>query len=901
MSMEPQSEINPPPSTLSFRDLQTQVMNPELNPSTRTAYLEERGIRVKEITLRDPGLSSWLEGQIVNTLRAGNWNHGPENLAKSSRTIAQEAQDRQLDNATGIVLLNQRYDGLIQTVISTTAEIAQLQRDIPNVKEPEAKHNMEVRKKRLESRTVATQFGIVMDGGRVAHEMGVLKSAETKAKQQMELRKQQEKQQEREDAKERQKKEAEDTKKKEEEAIHNMTFTDLTSRILDQTPEAMRMRSTYITERARRVLELQTADPSFVNWLGLQTEEILKESGWVDAPHDLFNANPILTAKAEVSHPKISEPRFKGIVGITLGGLSREAHALTMLRDTSLTPDRRRKWEQERDIAMLAQPIDIEVDLEKIMQEGEQRKRQKIQQQSSQPQQTPLTASEIAKAVQIGTAAGLREGRLTSDESYRQFQNDERRCNTPIGFNKNAPPSFWSELQEGERRQIELRAELAQAVYIKRKVGGSLDALANHEAMKDAFVGLTKQETAELCSIPGVEQALQLYVNLIDNSQNKKYKLERANNTEYSLFQCQDFNDVNRFRNEISGAHFESDGRQRKIVVDRKIFNVQNNDFPNSVYSSLYQGFRADGVDHQNAQEMATVFAIDAEQIAFNLLYLGNTFESTDSNWQMDSSGSMFRTKEPTLNQSDLLQPGLKNNMKPLDAAVERYKKDRGDFKPVGALSPWAFNNLKGATERAGVTKIDVVQVVPYIPGAEKDWWKIVQEPTSDGTSVRAYVPDYYPIQTVASFWEETKIKDGDDEKSLISFLRNKEKIPWESPGAATPWSDYMDKLRAAGTVWTYLNGEKKLQFTQLGTSAEWTGKIDKALVDLKRSSDINLKRWILYASVGIDPNKQLPEIFWHRDQKEVAKKNLDEYSNYMPSSDIFFDWDKLGWISKIA
>lgn len=586
-------------------------------------------------------------------------------------------------------------------------------------------------------------------------------------------------------------------------------------------------------------------------------------------------------------------------VALSTGGLTpSEIISFQTLLSGITLPDRRQESDPRFD------GID-EVDFRMRMQGLQGAARKLINEARSAQTNNP---HDIGDAVGSAVRTVLERGRLSSEEGYAQLQDAERYCASPYTLQPETQ-TFYTEMPYEEKAEIKLRLELMQLVVMKKQIGVNLEGYGKDQRMKEALTAFTKAELSNLYSIEGVRSALELYAELINDRQH--YTVRRDDGSRYTLFECKDRNDLEGFRSRISGCRNVRSAAGRDVaLVDTHLFlNKQN--YKKNIYEDLYDRYRTEGLDHSAARKKAVRKAVDAEQIAFNLLVLGNTFEAKDARWIDQQGGYKVRVERPTLGEPDMITPSLRGEMLPADSGIDKYIKQPHEIKKGGTFDPYIYANIDKARRQHGIDKFDYIQVFPYRGDTESQdmLWQVGT--TGDGkTYIR--VPDCYPPVLIGSFYDETKISD----VSLWEYLSQRRDIPWNSPGTQAPWRTYHDKCGAASVVIKYVMGKDKTPdidlVKKLGSSREgaigdlepWAAEISKALIDLGLNDDDQFKRWLFYAAVGLQPNSRDPKAAVSpavRDLLSVLDSGGQFHLRYLPKGTLFFPSDKVSRLSTIG
>lgn len=513
-----------------------------------------------------------------------------------------------------------------------------------------------------------------------------------------------------------------------------------------------------------------------------------------------------------------------------------------------------------------------------------------------------------AAGTRLGYIGAIKETRLSDNEEYKEFQYAERWCNSRLEIGTQLTrPDFWLDASHEERRVLEYRAELARAVNVKRTTGFTLENQANNSEL----AGFTKAETAALYRVPGVREAMETYIKYLDNADSDDERYNPIRNRDkgkekpshVSVLTIQDRDDAEQMRKQIAE-------REIAPLLEVKL----RKKYPMSTKEEIV-ALRKD----------AARMAVDAEQIAFNLLYIGNAFESFDSKWspERDRAGNLNderrRLRKTSLMASELVFPGIKFIMNPMDALVVRSFREKKRLKLVGSFGNWAHEQIPRALERIGAENFDYVVVVRSDSAdAEKKWWTAKKT----GGGVTLYIPDCYPVQLMKSIWEETVItpREGQDvsvnqrgKASLIDFLRAEEEIPWEKPEAAGLWVDYTDSIRAVDTLWGYYSRRAKpdtsisvAMFGGPGGAAQnlkpWVAPINKALAEFQWADREDLKRWIIYAAAQVKEDERLPKLRMKGKDKDVLRiigTDSPRSLRFIDDNNLFFPWDKASAMAK--
>lgn len=484
------------------------------------------------------------------------------------------------------------------------------------------------------------------------------------------------------------------------------------------------------------------------------------------------------------------------------------------------------------------------------------------------------TAKKADINVELEPFTHVPEYSLWGDAQYTNvFQQNERfnRSTMPRinkeGKDRRNWPTYYEQMSPVEQSEIDARRELVNGTFYKRfNGGGTLEQLSKNESMK----GLSTEETKRLYKIPGVKDALKVYLELFENNERLFTHTIKGEEKEYSIREATTNDEVALYRE----------------VVQRR------------VRDAVVSGYSLRGKlpDSQSAdfEDAVKAYSVDAEQVAFNLHYLGNTFESADSVW--DNGIRIIKPSAP----SECVQPAIRAAMKPLDGLVYLTLTD---YKGTESVSKWANSCVIEEKKKLGIEKLsdyDEVVIVGENSSEQADkYWKVEQLP---GGKTRLYAPEARPVKLVGSMWEETKAND----RALIDYIRNGEDIPWDSSEITQKvWDDYASRLDKAHKLLSFFKGEKRINFSSEGREFTWAFEASSALTDFKLADKTNYKRWIVYHSVGINLNpetnmsvKLMSMLKGTRDRKprlvqqyRTATRTVLKASNF-GGDELFFPWD---------
>lgn len=432
------------------------------------------------------------------------------------------------------------------------------------------------------------------------------------------------------------------------------------------------------------------------------------------------------------------------------------------------------------------------------------------------------------------------------EQQRATFLRIERYCNTPLTYPPGFEPAWYKDLSQDERESIDYRMELIRAVNYKRSQGFSLEDLGNNSHLN----GLTKTETAQLYSIPGVRQALEIYAGLTFRHDTRPVITGRDRQggntvTDITIFECKDRAQLEQIRGQIV----------RQVSQELHITDTHRIALP-------------------DGRRSVHPVALESEQIAFNLMCASNAFEGGD-----DMNTCML---------SDLINIPIRNACHPLQAALQpAINKSFMEYKELGVYGKWVRQNTAGIRKR-GIKYADIEQLVTVPPQSGRLWQ------TSRGRrgGVILFVPEFYPRTLIASLWQDLKIGN----KPFSDYLLNREEVPWDLGEAAALWTQYTNRLKQAGVVWDYLQGKKPINVGRVGESISlWAAEINGPLATLAQAGNIELKQWIILASLGgpNPTNKKPRTLNLSQSQKRIIRDGTSFVARFLPSSQVFFPGDQ--------
>jgi hypothetical protein len=455
--------------------------------------------------------------------------------------------------------------------------------------------------------------------------------------------------------------------------------------------------------------------------------------------------------------------------------------------------------------------------------------------------------------------------RLTKDEKLIELLDAEQWNEGELPpFNPESPPNYYIDMTSKERDELKYRTILARVAHYKRNSGPpGLDTLNKYPE----WGKFGKEQTQALYEIPGVRQAMEQYVQMFTNDEQipgVQFSLRKAKDRNSQLMVYRKY-----IRSKISGdvargwrERFEdlSATEQRKYVA---------------------RGFDRLDVDDPQAKVALAIKSREAEQIAFNLLYSGNFFEANDSVW--DRNGVRLRRPETS---SDLLNPVLMEQMKPLDSLVGSFVKDPNSVGYVGKFGEWAYRQMIKSNGGKKLVNVDRVRIVDDNNGG--NFW------TKDGDTI--LVPEAYPRVMVGSFWDETSVRvkerGQDVEHSLTDLLNRGVAIPWGTLESQGIWQSYSSKMGKAAKLWEVFQGKASLK-SDTRSMEEWKTDVDGALGKFEKRNETSVKRWLIYASVGVDIDSRKPKLSLSSMRLPILSSLGPKALDYSSWDDLLFPWDR--------
>ncbi len=492
---------------------------------------------------------------------------------------------------------------------------------------------------------------------------------------------------------------------------------------------------------------------------------------------------------------------------------------------------------------------------------------------------------------------------LSQDEKYLEALKAEEWNNEPLQpIDARSAPDYYVDMIDKEKDNYKLRVELDNDAFKKRNglSKPTLEALGG----EIQWAGFEKGETKKLYEIPGVRRAMERIAQLTVSGQDV-LKRPGPDGASFSFLTASNKEDIQAIREYI----------RREIALDvigdfaRASSKLNNKDL---------QNWKKRGLLDLGARPNDPILEFkcrDAEQIAFNMLYLGGFFESVDSQWV-----NGVRVREAQIKTS-LTHPAIKDAMNPMDSLIDVLGKNSGSRALTGTIEKWASVQT---TESRRQRKLLGVKL-PFFRKREKiekgEIKKVVlldEDRRANGNlfwtfggekGQTLYAPECYPTKLVKSVWEETTVKvtvkppnspEYESERDLLSYLLRGEEIPWDKvSGGENMWGAYGSKLGKAGQTLSLLQGGTSVRWGEYENVRLWSEAVDNALAKSGRKRDSRIKRWILYASTGINPAKRAPTLNSSGRRFDILSNLGPNKAGYLNSAqELLFPWDQFGKIA---
>jgi len=442
--------------------------------------------------------------------------------------------------------------------------------------------------------------------------------------------------------------------------------------------------------------------------------------------------------------------------------------------------------------------------------------------------------------VQTTNAKNIEEGvykaeRRRLGDQLGDFLNLERWCDEPYQFNLDNPPLFFVEANKEQKELYKTRAELVRAVNYKKEKGANLEGLGNNTEL----MGLSARNMEILCREPGVNRALVIYIEMM-------------------------IKDVKIDVNGVPKSIRESDTQNIEIFrawVENRLLS--------------------EGVVSNQQQAKA------AEQIAFNIHYVAQTFESLDSQWVEHPDGTKTRTRPSICKNGEICKIPIRFSMKPLETLASNTVKSEKEFIPFGAFGEWSWVQTQSSMAQTGIKKFDKIVVLPADEGNIDKFWTLKQS----GAESVLYAPECYPVYTFRSVWEDTTLSDG---RTLLEALQTDGRIDWTDSSVQNIWVDYMLKIQKVNTLMEYYKGKKGVGLKNFGSVSDWGLELLDALANVKKRTREDVIRWALYASIGVESESRAPRVKLNSYARLNFEGDFDERGiGLFKRRETYFPWDR--------
>jgi len=368
-------------------------------------------------------------------------------------------------------------------------------------------------------------------------------------------------------------------------------------------------------------------------------------------------------------------------------------------------------------------------------------------------------------------------------------------------FDPRTEPKFYKNFtNEEERRLWDDRWQLARAAYFKKLTATAPDKYTENQHL--SMFG--KEQMERLYDMPGVKRMMEGYTQAIvleevTSPDGRKHKVD---------FWPQGKREMKRgIKDAATFDKFRKEMRERMLV-------------------------------NENLDKVAQ---IEADAVAWSMIYVGNLAESVDSRYSYSG-------------RSHFGMPGV--------LMAEEYKfvlhpQERFEVKSLlghfyGAFGKWGVEHVGNFKDEVNFSfKNDEVLFFHTEP---KKYWKYEQpkgvkpeskEAEEEGGRVfYMYTPECYPTITAKSFWEETKVGKPDEQVPLLTILLKGEDIDWDSM-YQDAWPIYMfGSFNKAVQLLEYYKPGKELEE---GKEVEWTRPLMELFGRLKPKREMD-RLWKIYS-----------------------------------------------------
>lgn len=527
---------------------------------------------------------------------------------------------------------------------------------------------------------------------------------------------------------------------------------------------------------------------------------------------------------------------------------------------------------------------------------------------------------------------------LGADRQYASFQDNEYWCKVPMGRldrEHGQMPSYVEGMTDRELDEIDARRELLNAVNFKRyalmnsrDLAPNLDSLAKNAAL----AGIDTRETEILMRIPGAWSALVQYVRLVDDNivvDSEGVEFRKAQDDQGLTILTRTDNgqtftlDGNSYRSRDGEVKDVDDCFTLREAADDNQIGRYRDYVRRLVKNPVARGYgqrgKFEGIDRGSRQyaNLVDVYSRDAEQIAFNLHYAANFFEGQDSIWERQGKITRDRKGEEKRKLTQVVRRRaiaggigaktinfpIRNAMKPLDNLIKstlRVSKKEAD---VGAFGKHAYEQTQRSLRRLDprirkdyqMKDYDEVVVLPSTKANAKKFWTVENVGSNTHPQLRLYAFEAYAHDFLSDAWSETRVGD----KSLLDYMRevsrstsDQPNLPFDEPRMQSFWGAYLYKVGKQAKIWDYLQGKSPINFGRGGGGGpqEWVDDVNETLQVFGLREDSRIKRAILYASIGIKPNKRAPQL---RTAKMSVLRLICGSHKYMDKNKALYPWDQ--------
>jgi len=394
------------------------------------------------------------------------------------------------------------------------------------------------------------------------------------------------------------------------------------------------------------------------------------------------------------------------------------------------------------------------------------------------------------------------------------------RSEMPIVTGHNVP-RYWEGLTESERQAHNVLRELNNVAYVKRNKGVGLEEYGDPKVNSHMYSIANEELEHVYTKTPGVRQALEIYVDIFRDYDNPEYKMTIGERRGVSIFQIQNRGEADKFR----------------LLVENRLLGVVNEDHKKAAF---------------------------AEQVAFDMLYAFNVFESLSMKWDEGGRWPSLSYRKRS-SEASFVNRRLMGEMFPLNTLVEDSLQEKRD---VGAGIWFAKQFEKNGIKQGGYNKLVAVPMNNE-KVMKKNLWKI-----KNGT---LYVPSAYPPTLLGCGLETFNVSGG----TLLDYLEEQKEIPWNSVSGPVS-AGYAELMSNAGYLLSAFKAKRRVKVLESKPDDLVSySQITAALRKLPYLDTLQNRRALFHTTgVGYEPKSKLPKMaggaFIKGIQEGIARKATD-------------------------